>query len=503
MRLALLPLDERPVNTRYPRLIAAIAGLDLRLPPPEALPRARQAADLDALHAWLSAQTDLDGLVLSLEMLTSGGLIASRISDAPLEALLEGLKPLLSLRERHADLMLLGFNVITRIPDADNAFEEPAYWARYGRRLHRYSQLSHRAAENPALTDELDALRAELPPAVRQDFTQRRLRNHLLNLRALDWAAQGIFDTLVISSDDTSAYGMGTQEKNWLQTWARRLELSDERLLMYPGADEVGCVLLMRAIWRHQARPAPRFYLHYAIDADRERIAPYEDSAVHVTVTRQIQALGGEVVAQLDEADFIVAVNPPSAIGQEYDAEHRHFAAERERRAPYLDAFVADIAAWVSAGRAVILGDVAYPNGSDPDLIAGLLAQVDVRRLAAYGAWNTAGNTLGTALAQGLAASLAISPAQQEAQQRFLLHRFLEDWGYQHRLRPEIRAWLQRVTGQAESDPAHEAETIQRIHAGLNDLMPRLGALAEGWRVASVRLPWQRTFEIDFELERL
>ncbi len=34
-RLGLIPLDERPANTRYPAMIAASAGVDLRLPPPE------------------------------------------------------------------------------------------------------------------------------------------------------------------------------------------------------------------------------------------------------------------------------------------------------------------------------------------------------------------------------------------------------------------------------------------------------------------------------------
>jgi hypothetical protein len=33
MRIALLPLDERPVNTVYPRMIAEIAGVEVILPP--------------------------------------------------------------------------------------------------------------------------------------------------------------------------------------------------------------------------------------------------------------------------------------------------------------------------------------------------------------------------------------------------------------------------------------------------------------------------------------
>lgn len=37
MRIGLLPLDERPVNTHSPRMIARMAGVELVLPPPALL----------------------------------------------------------------------------------------------------------------------------------------------------------------------------------------------------------------------------------------------------------------------------------------------------------------------------------------------------------------------------------------------------------------------------------------------------------------------------------
>jgi hypothetical protein len=200
---------------------------------------------------------------------------------------------------------------------------------------------------------------------------------------------------------------------------------------------------------------------------------------------------------------LIIAVNPPSRIGQEYDAEAANFALEIERRAAPLAAFAAQIGAWVRAGKHVVLCDVAYPNGSDPDLIAHLLDSVDVSQLAAYGAWNTAGNTIGTALAQGVAALKIRTPEQREAQERFLLHRFVEDWGYQHLLRPQIRDWLEAQTGFRDTTPANEAETVARITHGLQTLQARLGTWAESWRIAHVNLPWHRTFEVDFDVESL
>ncbi|MCE7947120.1 MAG: DUF4127 family protein [Chloroflexi bacterium CFX4] len=498
--LALIPLDERPVNTRYPRMIAQIAGAELSVPPPELLSAKRAPADRAALAAWLNRIAPAcDALIISLDMLAYGGLIASRTTaDSALSCIsaLDGLRALPPRRTTYA------FNVITRIPDANDSIEEPDYWAMYGKRLHRYSQLMHRAAAGEVVEEALSALHNEIPEAHRTDFLQRRLRNHQVNLAALDLAAQGMFDLLVISSDDTSPYGLGSQEKAWLSQWRERLELGDS-VLMYPGADEIGCVLTMRALL-HGSAP-PRFYVHYAIEADKQRVAPYEDGAVSLTVERQIRALDGVIVASQAEADFIVAVNPPSRIGAELDFSPEAYAAEQAYRAVPMAAFASQIAAWLHNGQRVILCDVAYPNGSDPFLMRQLFEAADVTQLAAYGAWNTAGNTIGTALAQGVASAMIRTPKQAQAQQHFLAHRFVEDYLYQQGVRAEVRAWLAQRTGIPDSAPHIEAETCAYIERALSEHLAGLPKLGEQWRIApnSVRLPWQRTFEIDFDLEAL
>ncbi len=499
-RLALIPLDERPVNTRYPRMIADITGAELCVPPSELLSTKRKPADRTALAEWLAnTASSCDTLIVSLDMLAYGGLIASRTTD---DSALSCLSVLDCLRALPLRLTTYAFNVITRIPDANDSIEEPDYWATYGKRLHRYSQLLHRFAEGEAVEEALSALHHEIPEAHRTDFLQRRLRNHQVNLAALDLAAQGVFDLLVISSDDTSPYGLGSQEKAWLRQWRERLALGDS-VLMYPGADEIGCVLTVRALLRDSA--PPRFHVQYAIEADKQRVAPYEDGAVSLTVDRHIRALGGLIAESELEADFIVAVNPPSRIGTELDFSPDAYAAEQAYRAAPMAAFAAQVAAWLRDGRRVILCDVAYPNGSDPFLMAQLFEATDVTQLAAYGAWNTAGNTIGTALAQGAASAMIRTPQQTQAHQRFLAHRFVEDYLYQQGVRAEVRAWLAQRTGIPDSAPPIEAETCAYIERALRERLAGLPKLGDQWRIApnSVRLPWQRTFEIDFDLEAL
>ncbi|TVR20217.1 MAG: DUF4127 family protein [Anaerolineaceae bacterium] len=498
MKIGLIPLDERPVNVRYPALLAKMAdAVDVVLPPPDVLSHRRQPADTDKLAAWLREfAPSLDVLIVSVEMLGYGGLIASRITDDDALAIYARLDVLREIRAAYPNLKLWLFNVITRISDADNNVEEPLYWDTYGVRLHRYSQAMHRA-DAPIIAE----LESQIPAEHIADFTRRRLRNHQVNLRVLEGFVGGLYDLLVLSSDDTSEYGYGTQEKAWLTTWMKRLKLDSSRFLMYPGADEVGCVLLARAALNGRS---PRFAVRYAIEADKARIAPYEDAPVSITVERQIRAIGGQIVADLDGADFIVAVNPPSRIGVEFDPEPEHVNREREIRSPHLTTFTAHISDWIDDGRRVILCDVAYPNGSDPFLIERLLDSVDITRLSAYGAWNTAGNTIGTALAQGIFTAMATTPEQIEAASAFMLHRFIEDWGYQHIVRQVMRDWLEETTGVRDTQADNIAQTIERIEAQLNDVLARITAYAGSWRIVagSVRLPWRRTFEVDFDLER-
>jgi hypothetical protein len=299
-----------------------------------------------------------------------------------------------------------------------------------------------------------------------------------------------VFDLLVMSSDDTSKYGFGSREKAWLAEWVDRRG-GDDRLLMYPGADEVGTVLVVRAILQAQ-QTVPRFYVTYAIEADQHRIAPFEDVPVSQTIERQIVAVGGVRVDEIADADVIVAVNPPAPSGRDF-FDPADAKTDRACRQDAVETFVKKIQTWMNDGQQVIVCDVAYPNGSDPVLVEALQSYVDLKTLASYGAWNTAGNTIGVALGQGIANYLI---QDEIAQRRFLIHRFVEDYGYMHHVRQAVADDMV----DARLDDETLDEIVDKITIGLNN---QLIGLFDGWRVVNVRLPWRRLFEVDFDLERV
>jgi hypothetical protein len=509
----LAPLDERPVNTRYPRMIGAIGGTEVLLPPEEIRGLQRIPADVAAVGQWLATTGALaNATIASVEYIGYGNLINSRISPESITDVLPRLAVLETLGR--SGKPVYAFNLITRIPNADDCVEEPLYWAEYGTRLHRYSQLLHRQASatlSPQDTETLESLEEQVPTEVRMDWLNRRLRNHAVNLSLMDLLARERIAFLLVTSDDTTEWGLASQEKSWLEHWMTLLSPRIAgNLLIHPGADEVGSALVARLVCQlREQRPA--IFPIYAVPGGENIVAPYEDRPVHLTVEGQIRACGAERAKSMEDADILLAVLPPSPRRTEFRTDFAD--SERRARQPYYTALFTRMARWQREGRCVALGDVSYPNGADPLALEMLLASdcaVDLGKLASYGGWNTAGNTLGTVVAQAVCSLFRESDLErQEAQHRFLAHRFVEDYGYQAKVRREARAFCAGMFGHQDPNPESVEEIVAvcaEIEAGLNrvlteELQPRGVGIGLSIKPGSVRLPWRRTFEVDFELE--
>jgi hypothetical protein len=491
-KIGLIPLDDRPVNTRYPVMIGAIGGLEVEVPPVELLSRYRQPAPVHVLINWIDHHMHTwDALIVSVEMLGYGGLIPSRTSHDTLAQINGRLD---NLREWHArGLPIYAFNVITRISRHNDNTEEADYWAEYGNRLFRLSQWMHRLTAGEPVGHEVSALRAEIPEALINDFLQRRGRNHQVNRYALTLLRERVIHRLAITSDDTSEWGLASSEKTLLQRIAGRHGLGEPDLMMYPGADEVASVLIARYL-NLQANSTPRFAPRYLVESGREIIAPFEDMPIHHTVQRQIVAAGGEIAQANQHADVQLIINPPIAPDAEWSRPYT--AAENAVRLPEMRESLTNQSL---LGLNVAVADVAFANGADSALIALLEQELPYHVLCAFAAWNTAGNTIGTVIAQACAALLAGDHGKTISAQ-FLAHRLIEDWGYQTVVRAQVRDWLQATTGKRDCTADNAAETAAQIELLLNQLMAAYPSL--GWKIAagSVRLPWNRTFEIDFDL---
>jgi hypothetical protein len=492
-----LPCDTRPPTLEYVLRAGHVAGMDVVHPPLEILNNLNVPGDTRAIAAWLRDHApSADAAVITLETLCLGGMIpARRVSDS-LEDALARLEVLRDLKHQHPHLRLLAYGVIVRVAHDNDPLEEKPYYGEWGKALRRVSEWMDRV-ERGGDASELEAARGAVPSDVLEDWLGTRERNHALHRRALELVADGTLEHLCLTLDDTTPYGLAARDRRRLEARAEELGVW-ERVDVYPGADEVACALLARVTLEGTQ---PKVFVRYPSTLSPTSMMLYEDRPLGELVGAHLRAAGCVTVETSSEADVILGVNAPV-----------HRQAHREPDLEVVDTAARHLWAFVDAlsrdmaTKPVIVADVAYANGAESRFTRLMLERLDVTRLFAYGAWNTAGNALGGAIGAGVVAWAAARGARLDgtALAAANFSRLVDDWLYQTRVRAEMRAVLENPSPFDLGDlkPRAEAEIEARIRPLAQELFqahfaPRLPDLRLDWRGSS--LAWPRLFTGVFE----
>ncbi|MBP8293420.1 MAG: DUF4127 family protein [Caldilineaceae bacterium] len=551
--IAIIPLDDRSVNYECLRLLGEAAGCDVLLPPKAWLGTSQRTGDMARLSAWLLEQAPrADALIVAIDTLGYGGLVNSRRSTDSSESVLQRLHCLHEIKQAQPLTTLLAFSVLMRITRGNDAEEEKAYWADYGARIFRLSYLEDRAAMAvgaPAEAEEIATLRNQIPPALIEDFQAGRARNHAVNRTMIDWAADGLFDYLIIPQDDTVDFGWNIAESRRLRRHAGERGAGD-RISIYPGADETAMLLLARYAAQRTGY-TPRVRLRYSGSASDQVITAYEDRPMTEMVKAHLGPLSGIVTEEAD-ADIVLYVNAPAevqgngpdqwALGltdaqvaalppasqqalERYRQQSNGAATLREMHTVRRDLseFVRSLNDDLRRDRTCAVVDVAFVNAGDKALGDLLVRLPEVSRLAAYGGWNTAGNTLGCVLSQAvirhLQVQLGASAAALAAHVRFLFLRIVEDYLFMAQLRSQIAVQELPALGLPITlgNLGEHAETVRAIvahqlaaaaallaserFAGRRIAAGESAILLESLSVTGVELPWDRLFDLTMEVE--
>ncbi|MFC4637099.1 DUF4127 family protein [Deinococcus hohokamensis] len=463
--ILLVPPDTRPPTLALPAGLGRMCGAQVSVPPEGALPSFFTPGDTALLAEWLRSLTPAaDSLVVCLETLCLGGMIpARRVSDA-LDVALARLATLRELKALNPSLRILAFGVVVRVAHDNDPHEEKPYYGEWGTGLRAYSTAFDRHARHgPPEWPALEQARAALPEAILADWLGTRERNRALHLAALGLLHEGVLEHLCLTLDDTSEYGLAAYDRRLLEARADELGVW-ARFDTYPGADEVPCALLTRAL-RH-GRPPARAWVRYSGTLGAGAGMIYEDRPAGELVRAHLRAAGCVPADSPEQADFVLAVNTPGR----RQANVQPDLATVDTPDRHLPAFVDDLTRDLQQGRAVSLADIAYPNGAERRLWT-LLGRVPLAQLAGYSAWNTAGNTLGSAVAFGALAPLVRNRAVQV---ETVFARLVDDGLYQAWTRPEVRARLNGPSPYDLGPQRAEAETV------LQDLItPQIRALWE------------------------
>eukprot|EP00939_MAST-03C_sp_MAST-3C-sp1_P003853 g3853.t1 len=507
MKVGYLPLDERFATRgmflNLARVTEESGGWTIETPDLSLISSRHRPANLTAIDEWIDRVSErADALVISTEMYLYGGLIASRESNTTWIDIKVRADRLLEIARRRKTLRIMLSQVVQRIPSYDSDFEEPWYWATYGSKLYQYSYHTskYRATQNAS-----DALIArefanEIPTTVMDNFLWRRARNDNATRYLLrEGVAKGVVDTHLVTEDDSGVFGLNVDEARGLRDLIRTLQIPSTSALVYPGADEVGLVLLARlAAANGDGRACVRVV--WRAPSSKNLVPNYESQPMAQTVTQQLAAAGFKecpINASVDPT-FVLIVN-------NFETPTQFEASQQATEAPTVNYRSLDGAIRQCDRNVVSIADTRFSNGGDVNFVSWIVDSLhDVCDLA-YAGWNTDGNTLGTAVASGAVYTTFGGPRKNLAARIFNLYRMLEDVAYQSVVRQRLRAYVLSVGddgNRLESDLTfYERYVLKLMRVDATRWMRPLGLPNATTRLDRVGFPWNRTFEISLSIE--
>jgi hypothetical protein len=485
-----VPIDDRPATSQFPRLIAQIAGVQLREPPRSMLGNYLTPGDPDSILDWLAnTPADTQAYIVSSDMIAYGGLVASRIPAVGLATARARLARLAAIRASHSLGTFTVFGTVMRLaPTGVPAIGPAASFPFAGDvwpKIQKYANLPDppQTAQQAA---EAARLRAELGPAL-EEYLGTRARDLALDLDLLRDDASGAFDRVVLGQDDAGPIGLNIPELQKLFSYASRA-MPYGRWSIEPGTDELGMVYVASALVR-QAGLVPRVRVIYSRPDGGGVQDPLEFAPIATTIADVIRSSGGVEASPGTPADVDLYVQVP-----ETDEADETAFADAIAREPYRAA-VADLS--------FLHGDLA----SQRRLMERLIARGVAGSVAAYASWNTAANTVGTVIPEAFAvlAGKAMNTYDARAHVTFTFMRYLDDIGFQKIVRPQLNADLSKdgIENHTYLLP-HQAEQAEaEDDALLRPLAHRLLAqVAPAHRITklAITLPWDRTFETQLRL---
>ena len=429
-----IPLDERPCNYDFPNQIFCGNEFDIKRVPFEYMGLKKKPGQIDKINEYLLSESkDAYALVVAIDTLLYGGLVPSRLHMDSFDIILSRLSILRKIKEENPKIKLYAYNLVMRCPSY-NDDEEPGYYEYYGERIHRKKAYEHKISLGIASKEEIEYVKNnDIPLEFLSDYENRRSINLKITCEVLKLVSMGVIDFIVIPQDDSAPYGYTTLDQLKVKEVVDELKIND-KVLNYPGADEVSCVLFARMLNEYYEK-TPNILVIYPSEECKNIIPCAEDRELYKSVKLQIKSSGCNYVETVEEADLVLAVNAPARnmIATQYREFSDTYGYKTGRD---LEGFVDKVALFINNGKKVTVCDIGYCNGSDPAFVK-LIDEKDLyMKLSGYASWNIPCNSLGTAISMGVR---SLYNPNNAAFSDFLMHRYVEDIGYSCLARKELR----------------------------------------------------------------
>ncbi|MBR6162696.1 DUF4127 family protein [bacterium] len=484
-RIAIIPIDNRPVTYLLPKQIGEIdKNTEILLPPRELMGGLRTQADIYAILDWLEALENVEILIISLDTIAYGGLIQSRYCNNTTKQIMTRLKKLKNIIAEK-NLRVYAMSSIMRISNNNVNEEEKPYWAMFGRRIFEYSFACHKAEETGLKEDykRIKTAKKEIPEEILEDYLETRKRNFEINLEYLDWVKEGIIHTLVYSKDDCAQYGLNVQEARKLED----LTHDNKEIFVKTGADEIPLALLCRAMNSTRKQKIKVLPVFTCIEGTGE-ISNYEDITVFQSVKGQIELAGGFMIQDRISLSSIKNMNVEEKYGADLVLVVNNFEGKQGELVLGTEADKAG-EAFTMPPLPFFVADIKNANGGDNYFVESLLKYLPSEKFFGYAGWNTTGNSLGSAI------SCAFIKFNSERVNREMFNqlqatRFLDDWSYQANVRWELK----------EENKSLDLEVLKNKMGTYEEKIKRLFRIRDDIKYT---LPWHRSFEVEVEFDKL
>lgn len=509
VKVLYVPLDERACNYFFPQNLAKLTdNIELLVPPYEKMGMLKDPADYEYIWQWIFDNALFcDYAILSVDTLVYGNIVNSRTHHRTCEECRQTLDNFRKLKRINPNIKIHAFNLVARVAGYDNAHEDPEYWGTCGRNIWRYTCLMDkidRGQADETEKQEFTGLKSKIPEEYLKDFLDRRVVDQFTNLYCVDLVEENVFDVLTIPKDDTAEYGYAAIDQSAIAKKVREKRLMN-RVLVYPGADEVGCVLFTR-IFNLVNKYTPRVYVRYSSVLGPQIVPKYEDRPLHESIKSQITSLGGILEDCAANSDCMLAVNSPGKYmieSSEQFSKDLTFSSHIN-----MHEILRYIAYYRSAYRkAVGIAEVSVANGCENEFMDYALQSGVLHQVQAVGGWNTAQNTIGVVLAKIVIASYYQCFDKQQEKKKLLeeikVRDIVCDWLYQSNV---LFRFL--LDTKDRINPYHlEAnydETKEFFEKGLaKQIDEKFGSSYKGAKMLlkNLRFNWDGVFYIDFDIE--
>lgn len=489
LKIAYIPIDNRPVNYDRVKMLAKSVGIELLMPAEDlfrtALDNMKPNAngttygDREALFEWLKkTDKECDYFVLSLDQLLSGGLVSSRwLDNTDLSFEYEIADYIIELAENNTVVL---FDTVMRLASTVNyqGYQMPEY-----NNLRSYGSVARKTLTGADLT--VDNIIAgykygvdgkKISSSLSSSAIDKYLASRTRKFKLIDYILSQSLDDLeycYIGVDDSSTTtNIQTNEINYIK------QKLGSNGVIYAGTDELGLMGITKIITKLYG--SAKIGVTYFGDAKGTIADEFDFATLEFEIQNHIKSLGCSV-EKGGSGDIEVLVLT------------RNAGSTKAKQ------LVDKAFEYVNAKKPVIIIDPNSANGTA--LQKELLNRnFPLAMLLGYSNWNTAANAMGIALSNGISRYTYLTNCSNvtKASHRGFLEGltfgFLKDISYKY--------LGYSITNPNASGTGSYTDLVKRINDSkmITSLATYTTSEHETVSVDNFRYPWDRTFEMTFDV---